>query len=299
MPTGKSWFDFIFVNIVFIVGMMIIVFLAFISNIRNNWPIYRCNPMYMPFSQNVEADFTYCVQDMQKNMMGNYLQPFNYILSNVGTLTNSFTDQLNDARKMFTGIRGFNAGGTFSIFSAFNNITIEFQKMVMGLKDIFGKLTAILVTFMYTIQTFFHLGTSFKDGPLGQLLMTSKGTASSCFHPTTQVQLHSGTFVKMSDLKLGDVLIHGGVVRATMKIENPGNETMYCFKGDPGIPIYVTGSHYIFSDKQKTFVRVEKHEDAEKVAGEQPPWFSCMITSDHKISLGKYIFWDWQDHLII
>ena len=302
MPSGKSWFDFIFVNIIFLIGIMIIVMISFIAEIRRNWPIYRCNPLYMPLSKDMQADFTYCVQDMQKNMMGSYLQPFNYILDNVGTISNSFTDQLNSVREMFAYTRGNFGSGITDIFSTFQSIIIEFQKVMFGFKDVTGKIMGILVTFMHTLSAFFNTGMSFKDGPMGQLLMAT-GRASSCFHPETKLRLQSGKYISISDVQIGDVLINGSRVRATMKIENPGNETMYRFLSDTVSTsdkyIYVTGSHYIYSKNQNKFVRVDQHEDATKV--EEDPkleWFSCIITDDHKIPIGKYTFWDWEDHLL-
>ena len=30
----------------------------------------------------------------------------------------------------------------------------------------------------------------------------------------------------------------------------------------------------------------------------QTEWFSCLITSDHKIQIGNEVFWDWEDHFI-
>ena len=40
-----------------------------------------------------------------------------------------------------------------------------------------------------------------------------------CFSPETLIKLQNGDEVAMKDLKLGDVLINGSVVKATMKIK--------------------------------------------------------------------------------
>ena len=38
----------------------------------------------------------------------------------------------------------------------------------------------------------------------------------------------------------------------------------------------------------------KKIEDYEDMSNE---WFSCIITNDHKIKLGEYEFWDWEDDI--
>jgi hypothetical protein len=298
MPSGKQWFEFLFVNVVFVFGLMVIVLLTFIKKIKKNWPLYRCNPMYMPFSDDMQTDFTYCVQNMQGNMMGDYMQPMNYLMSNTSLLSGAITDQLNDMRKMTSNMRGFQYGSTFSIFSVFNNIIIEFQKIMYGMNDIFGKLTGILVTFLYSISTIFDTTSSLVNGPIGLLLGSAgKGkSASSCFHPDTMVRLTSGQLVPMKDIHLGDVLESGSVVEAVMRVDNMGNETFYeiCDSSQEE-PIYVTGSHYLYSEKYNMFVPVSRHEDAKPTKKQQPLWFSCLITDNHKIQIGNRVFWDWED----
>lgn len=299
MPSGKNWFEFIFVNIIFIIGILIIVMINFISSIRQNWPLYRCNPLYMPLSKNMESDFTFCVQDMQKNMMGSYMQPFNYILGNMGDITGGFMDNINDARKMSTGIRGFNLGSATDIFGIFNNVIVEFQKMLFAMKDIMGKVIGVVMVFIYTMESVFETGSSVIAGPIGFLMSTTQ-TATSCFDPETKIRLKNGNIVCMKDLHLGDRLENGSMVRATMQIDNTFKELYYKMEGK-GVhksDIYVTGTHYIYSKQKGKFVQVKYHEDAVVTDTLNTEWLSCIITDDHKIKIGDYLFWDWQDHLI-
>jgi hypothetical protein len=59
----------------------------------------------------------------------------------------------------------------------------------------------------------------------------------------------------------------------------------------------VTGSHLVFDNKQDNFIKVENYDKA-VLSETQTEWFSCLITSDHKIKIGDEIFWDWEDHFI-
>jgi hypothetical protein len=111
-----------------------------------------------------------------------------------------------------------------------------------------------------------------------------------CFSPETLVKLQSGKTVMMKNLKLGDILANGSIVDAVMKIKNE-NDPYYKLPGN----ILVTGSHYMkYGGK---YIRVKDVPDA-KPTGKVDPIVYCLVTSDHKIPVGDYVFWDWEDNLI-
>ena len=111
-----------------------------------------------------------------------------------------------------------------------------------------------------------------------------------CFSPETLVKLQNGRTVMMKNLKLGDVLINGSIVDAVMKIKNE-NDPYYKLPGN----ILVTGSHYVkYGGK---YIHVKDVPDA-KPTGKVDPVVYCLVTSDHKIPVGDYTFWDWEDNLI-
>ena len=88
----------------------------------------------------------------------------------------------------------------------------------------------------------------------------------------------------------------------TIKIENGAKnnvEDLYCIKekGVNGADIHVTGSHLVFDYTKNRFVKVSEYHKAIK-SKIKTDWFSCLITNTHKISIGKEIFWDWEDHFV-
>jgi hypothetical protein len=303
MPTGKNWFHFIFIQIVFVVGISFVVILSFIKKIKANWPEYRCNPIYMPLSDNVELDFTYCVQSMQKQMMGNFLQPFSWILSNMAEMGGSFTDSINDSRNMFGNIRMFSTDIFQNIFGVFMNLVIEIQKITMGTKDLMQKIIGTIATLIFIIDGTLKTMSSTWNGPVGQLTRgVGKMASGSCFHPQTKVQLFNGTVKEMKDIDLGDILENGSRVKAVMKIDNTNHvsgEKLYKLekRGVQGADIYVTGSHYV-KDPTGTFIKVEKYSKAQLETDLQTDWFSCLVTDNHIIQIGKETFWDWDDYLL-
>ena len=116
-----------------------------------------------------------------------------------------------------------------------------------------------------------------------------------CFSPNTPVQLQSGELVVMKDLKLGDVLVGNVIVDATLRIKNDGDPYYKIYSKELEDYIYVTGSHYMqYGDK---YIRVNSYPGAIPTE-ECAPVLSCLVTSNHHIPVGEYIFWDWEDNLV-
>lgn len=302
MPKGSAWIKFAYVNLGFLLQVFSIYYFTQVKIIKDNWPKYRCNPMYMPLSDNLSSDFIYCVQSMQTNFMGYLLEPLNYILSSLNTMNSGFIDDVGNTRGMFSYIRDSITSIIGNVFGVFMNIIVEFQRITVGLKDLVGKLIGVIVTVMYIMDGSLKTMNSTWNGPPGQMVRTM----GSCFHPETKVMLANGSVVKMKEIHLGDILFGGSVVRAIMKIQNYYKDPFYKFEGIGvnGSDIYVTGSHHVAIDiydndhrKISKFIQVKNHPEA-KLTDEISEEFSCLITDNHKISLGKHVFWDWEDHYL-
>jgi len=116
-----------------------------------------------------------------------------------------------------------------------------------------------------------------------------------CFSPETLIKLQNGETVMMMNLKLSDILINGSTVTATMQIRNENDPYYKIHSEDLNTDILVTGSHYIQSSGR--FIRVSKFNGS--VATQKiDPVVNCVITSDHKVPIGEYIFWDWEDQYV-
>jgi hypothetical protein len=48
MPSGKNWVNFLYVNLAFAIYIAGVFYYSRVAEIKANWPLYRCNPMYMP-----------------------------------------------------------------------------------------------------------------------------------------------------------------------------------------------------------------------------------------------------------
>lgn len=295
MPTGSDWIHFIYVNFCFIIQIVIIYSYLSILNIQENWAVNRNNPLYLIFSSNPEEDFSYLVQNIQSNYMGYLLEPLNFITSNLGSMGGFLTDALNDVRTVISNIRTFLSDLTETIYGVFLNIIIEFQKIIIKIKDLVQKLVAIMAVILNLVSTSIDTMESGWNGPGGQIVRDIGNF--SCFHPETLVKLASGKVCKIKNLNLGDILENGSKVNVTMKLLKGNQDIFYRFsKGVDGSNIYVTGMHLVFYNGK--YIYVKDHPDSIKEENMESEYLSCLVTSDHKIQLGERLFHDWDDDYI-
>jgi len=297
MSSGKSWLNFIYINLAFIIYIFMIFYLTYIQDIRSKWPLYRCNPIYMPLSDNIEKDFIYCVQNIQSNFMGYLLQPLTFVTKSMSSTLFNFINEINMVRAMFDKIRSFTENIIKTVFGVFLNLVIEFQKIIINLKDLMGKTIGIMVTILYFVDGSVKTMNSTWNGPPGQIVRS----LGKCFHPDTKIKLINGNIKFMKDISLGDVLENGSIVESIMSIDNSKNSIPLYVIENTGVnkeDIYVTGSHLVFNKITNKFICVENYQSAKSQNKIFTDKFSCLITSDHKIKIGKEIFWDWEDHFI-
>jgi hypothetical protein len=266
-------------------------YLTALIDIKKNWPEYRCNPIYMPLSDDIEADFTYCVQNTQINLMGYLLQPLTYLISSISSIGAEFNDNLNGVRNMFSGVRTFIGNIIENVFGVFSNIVIEFQVITIGIKDMVGKIIAILVTFLYMLDGSNKTMESAWNGPQGQMVQ------ALCFHPETKIQLENSKICTMKELQLGNILKNKSKIHGIVNIDNTDKkEPLYAILNDENkTTIYVTGNHYIWDKYSNTFVKVKYYKDAILQEDIKSDTLICLLTSSHRISIGEHVFWDWDD----
>jgi hypothetical protein len=288
--------NFLYINLAFVLYIAGVFYYGQIAQIKANWPLYRCNPMYMYLADDIESNFVFCIQNMQTGFMGYLLQPLTYVTSSISSMLGGFMGEINMVRGMFDKIRGFLTSTIQSVFGVFLNLIIEFQKITIAINDLIGKIIGSMVSLMYILSGSITTMQSTWNGPPGQMIRA----LGKCFYPETSVKLKNGTIKAMKDIDLGDILENGSIVESVMKIDNKQNPIpLYVIK-NAGInkeDIYVTGSHLVLNNHTKQFIKTEDYFKAE-LSDKKVEWFSCLITNDHKIQIGNEIFWDWEDHFV-
>jgi len=298
MPKSIDWLNFIYVNLGFITQILIMYIYTSIDEIKQNWPLYRCNPLYMPLSDNIAQDFTYCVQNTQVNFMGFLLEPLTFITSNLSNMGSEMTGTLNNFRSMISNIRTFLSSITGNIMGVFMNLIVAFQKIMISIQDLVGKIAGIITSVLYLMDGGMKTGNSLWNGPFGQQVRALGG---NCFHPDTILYLKDGSTIEMKNAELGSILSNGSSIISVMKLIKTSKDILYKLDNGEKQPIYVTGSHYIFSDKFERYIKVSSHPEATIVDIDDVnncSYFCCLITSDHIIEIGERIFYDYDDDIL-
>jgi hypothetical protein len=290
MPTMNNYLNLIYVNLGFIAQITIMMYFKSMLEIKENWSLYRCNPPYWVFSENISEDFTYCVQNTQMNMMGYLLQPINYMVTSLTSVGGQFNDSINNIRLMFNSIRNFISDIIQNVFGVFLNLIVEFQKIIISIKDMVGKMIGIVVTIMYVLDGSIKTMNSAWSGPTGQMVKA----IGSCFHPNTKITLANGQQIEMERLPLGAKLKDGGSIFAILQIDNSKKEPLYKIKSK-NQDIYVTGEHFVLDKTNNKWIQVKNYKCAVIQPKNIPRYFSCLITSNRRIQIDEELFWDWED----
>lgn len=294
----------ILIVIIFIALYIFNIIVVGMKRIKDNWPVYRCQPLIMPFASifghETGKNFAFCIQNIQSNFMGDLMKPVNFNIGLLGGIVSDLTGSMNGARGFMSVFR-LNLTDIFkNIFASMFNIMVEIQRTMINIKDMIGKITGIMMTTLFILNGSIMTMTSAWDGPPGGLVR------ALCFHPETKLNLKNGEMVSMKDISLNSILPNGSRVCAVMKISNldeNGNyvEEMYRVKRSKAHAksdtkedddIIVSGSHLVYNETQ--FVHV-KDLNASEISEVKCDVLYCLITSDHTIQIGDWIFHDWED----
>jgi hypothetical protein len=161
--------------VAYYVGLDVAVFaLIYIKGVKDNWPLFKCSPIYMMtasfFGYDTETNFQQCIQSMQTGYMSILMEPANYIMSVASGAIGGITDALNDVREFMDTFRSKLTGGIQNIFGVFLNMLVQIQVMVIKMKDMMSKNIGIMTTLMYTMDTSVQTMENTWAGPIGKVV---------------------------------------------------------------------------------------------------------------------------------
>lgn len=174
-----GWGKAAVILIVFTVLVVNVTLTVGIKSVQDNWVLYRCNPLLMPFVSyfappgtdiTAEENFTYCIQDSMTNFAPALLQPLTYVqgmtmdlLGSLNTSTEKTTEQSSWIQK--------SAGSIISaVYTVFEGLVSSFNVLIAKLVDVQGKLMGIITTMLYIMTTINYAFISMWDGIPGQLI---------------------------------------------------------------------------------------------------------------------------------
>jgi len=289
MPSGKNWVNFLYINIAFVVYIVAVFYYSQVSEIKANWPLYRCNPMYMFLADDIEENLAFCTKSTKSNFMTRLLYPVTIIMGYSINIIRSFMGDSQDINSVFDKIKKLFSYSLETFFGMFTNLFIEFEQINTGIKDLIIKTSSTVIS--VTDQNSETMNNN-SDSQIGKSL-------GKCFHPETKIRLKNGSIKYIKDIDLGDILENGSIVEAVMKIDNKKEETPFYKIKNAGVnkeDIYVTGSHLVYDSNIDLFILVKNYNKSEISKEIHSDWFSCLITNTHNIKIGSELFWDWEDH---
>ena len=293
-PKKEGWKIVILIIIIFSIMYALQSLLIEMSNIKGSWAKYRCNPLFTPFSKHFssktsEETFADCVADQQTGMMGDYTDGISHQQKVQLHISTNLANSVQNSKNVFDKLADSTSGAMGGMLGIFFNVLIAFQTIFIKLKDMIMKSVATSFVILNLLKTQTKMGESITSGPF----MTIIGAI--CFHPKTTIITKNGEKLYMKDLNLGETLNNGSNVVAILKIKgNQENPYYKIYSHKLKDYIFVTGNHLIQDPTTLKFIPVSTYTNAIKTE-EYTEEMSCLVTDDHLIPIGEFIFWDWED----
>ncbi len=177
----SDWVQSIFIIVMFSVFLAVDTLNGSVKDVQDNWNLYRCNPLMMPFASyfapkgttvSTEDNFSYCIQNMMTNFAPTITQPFNYLQSMTIDMMGSINESTAASTSQSASLN-FNMSSIFSsIYGVFLNIIIEFNIIIIKLLDAQGKISGIITTLLYIMTAVQYTFESMWDGIPGKMIQT-------------------------------------------------------------------------------------------------------------------------------
>ena len=128
-----------------------------ISEIRNNWDKYKCNPGIMPFAHvfghDTGKNFNECIKSSQANFMNSFLEPIYTGLGFFAETGSVFTEVFEDL-KIFGNTQNSATGSLVSnIKNRLLSMGFETQQIYINISDTFGQVTSLITVLFYLVKT--------------------------------------------------------------------------------------------------------------------------------------------------
>ena len=293
-PKKEGWKLVIFIIIIFSIMYALQSLLNEMANLKSKWALYKCNPLLTPFSKHFsdktpEETFAECVADQQTGMMDDHLEGINYNQQVQLDITKNLAKSARHSKDVFNTLSESASKGMGSMTGMFFNVLIAFQHIFIKIKDMVMKSVSTSFVILNVLKTQTKIGESITNGPFMSIMNTI------CFHPETTIITKDGERKCMKDVHLGETLDNGSNVVAILKIKGDEDNPYYkIYSHELKEHVLVTGSHLIQDPATLKFIPVSQYKDAIKTK-DYTEEMSCLVTDDHLISIGEFIFWDWED----
>lgn len=164
----------VIIIIIFIVLNIALSLSIGITNIKNNWDKYKCNPGIIPiafiFGHDVNTTFNECIKENQNDYMSSFMDPIYSSLNYYAESGAKFT-QIFDDLKLFSNTQDENMGDFADLVTnKLFNITNEINGIFIKINDTFSKLASSITVLYYFIQSTIGAAEGAWDGLIGTMI---------------------------------------------------------------------------------------------------------------------------------
>lgn len=176
-----DWIQAIFIMSIYSIFLTILTMNQGIQSLQNNWALYRCNPIIMPFASlfapkgmemSASDNFTFCIQSMMMAFAPSITQPFEFLQGMTVTMMGNISQNLKKQQQNNKETRSSTGGIFASIYNVFFSVIIQFNLMMVKMMDIQGKITGIMTTIVHVITAVQYTFESMWTGIPGQMIKT-------------------------------------------------------------------------------------------------------------------------------
>lgn len=177
----SDWVQSIFIVVMFSMFLMVDAFNGGVRSVQENWNMYRCNPVMMPFAGqfapkgstlSTQDNFSYCVQNMMSNFAPAFTQPFAHLQNMTVDMMGSINDSTGASLSQSSWF-SFSVTNIFkNVYNVFLNIVVEFTILTNKLLDAQGKISAIITTLLYIVTAVQYTFESMWNGIPGKMIQT-------------------------------------------------------------------------------------------------------------------------------
>lgn len=248
-----------------------------------------------------------------------FTEPINLMMKAIMKVINNMKNSLNNIRSMFFKVRAYILKYIVDLMNRLSDLFASMIYTFAKTRDIFAKIKGIYTIFIYFLWTIFNflewmVHTLYKlvrdvvvvaiallggilwlifwpFAPIIASFAVLLGIAGEgftiCFDKNTLIKMENGSYKKINEIEIGDILRDGGKVTSILKSEIK-NRLMYNYNG-----IIVSGDHLVFdNDKWK---RVKECNVSIKITNYDEKYIYCLTTTTNIIPTITSVFRDYRE----
>lgn len=280
---------FVILTIVFILVLIYVFLGGGVSEIAQNWPKYRCNPMVMPFASlfgyDASENFNFCMKNIFQLNAGAVLGPLYGVMANFTDVVGVISNVANSFRYLIANLLHGMEKLMGSFRDRFQAILFSVRMSFLKILGLMGRLYATFYAVVFMGLSALRAAQNVADNDLVKFLL------EFCFDPETPITLADGATVPLHAVKIGDRLAlvkgHTPVVTSVFKFDGYGTPMVRIGE------TVVSAKHFMYYAPLASWIEAGDHPDA--VVTMSLPTLVCLNTSSHVLSVGGEIFSDYDE----